>query len=100
MDTELSAWQRQAMRAANKDRRAYAKAKRRANRERIKHGLCKCSDDERVYISAEESAADQAPAVRCSGCGREKLIVKILNLHKNAHLERAAQQDLMRGILR
>lgn len=46
---------------------------------RTAENLCECADDIRVFESAAElEAADRSPA-HCSHCGRERLVVSIVN---------------------
>jgi hypothetical protein len=44
---------------------------------RLEHNLCQHQDDIRIYASRSEADADQAEALRCALCGRDRLRHKL-----------------------
>lgn len=96
MNRKKKALRRKMMAYASGDRNALAKTKARAARIRAQLDLCKCSDNERFYSSEEEAQNDQAPPITCA-CGKQKLIVRLINLSPTVG---RAEAEVISGFLK
>lgn len=85
-------------------KRKAARLRREAADLREQHGLCLCSDEEKIFASHAEADADKSPAVICHDCGKQKLRVIVVrtgirtgDCHPpNEHHQRLVITDLLK----